>query len=293
MPRKPDRRPHKNPRPLERGRLARATTIKLVVEYEGTRYAGWQAQLNARTVAGVLQHAIEEVAGGVLELGGSGRTDAGVHALAQVAHVRLAEPCDPARLLREVNALLPADVNLLSAENAHPRFHSRHDAQSRAYLYQIARRRTAFGKRFVWWVPVPLDVAAMSRVLATIVGRHDFIAFCQESPAQKSTLVVVERAALAEHGPLLVVRLEASHYLWRMVRRLTGAIVKVGTGELSEHEFATLLAGGEAPRRLGAVSEWTAPAAGLFLERVSYAGDPPLGPIVPAIGVRAWPPPAP
>jgi tRNA pseudouridine38-40 synthase len=300
MPRRPDgpedrpsprraraRQPER--RPLERGELARAAAYKLVVEYEGTRYSGWQEQRNARTVAGALRAAIADAAGEVLDLGGAGRTDAGVHALAQVAHLRLAQPADPARLLVEVNERLPADVNLLAVERADPRFHARHDAESRSYLYQVSRRRSALGKRFTWWVPRELDVRAMTAAQALVVGQHDFAAFCQDAPAQASTQVVVLRAEAVEHGALVLLRFEASHFLWRMVRRLTGALVKVGTGELALEAFAGLVAGGAPPAGAGTVAEWTAPAAGLFLERVRYRGDPPLEPAVPAVPVGSAP----
>ncbi len=138
-------------------------TYKLIVEYEGTRYRGWQEQQNARTVTGELRHAIERVAGPVQDLGGSGRTDAGVHAAAQVAHLRLARPMEAEPLRLAVNELLPADIHILAASRAHDRFHARHEAVSRTYLYQVALRRTAFAKKFVWWVKRPLDAGAGSR----------------------------------------------------------------------------------------------------------------------------------
>ena len=169
-------------------------TFRLTLEYEGTRYRGWQEQKNARTVAGELRRALEEVAGAPIELGGAGRTDAGVHAVAQVAHLRsarrLARPFPAA-----VNEALPADIHLLSIAPADDRFHARHPAVARAYLYQIARRRTAFGKRFVWWIERPLDLDAMASAAARVVGRHDF-ARVATSAAKGSTLVVVESAEI-------------------------------------------------------------------------------------------------
>ena len=132
-------------------------TYRMTLEYEGTRYHGWQEQKNARSVSGELRRAIEEAGGTVRELGASGRTDAGVHALAQVAHLRLARQVDPEPFRRAINDRLPPDVHILSLAAAADRFHSRHDAVSRSYLYQISRRRTALAKRFVWWVKRPLD----------------------------------------------------------------------------------------------------------------------------------------
>ncbi len=278
-------RPAGERRALAPGELARAPTYKLVVEYEGTRYSGWQEQNNAKTVAGVLRAAITEAAGEVLDLGGAGRTDAGVHALAQVAHLKLAEPMELSKLAVAVNERLPADVNLLAVARAPQRFHARHDAESRSYVYQISRRRSAFGNRFAWWVDDRLDTAAMSSALATLVGEHDFAPFGQETPGPTTTKVRVFRAELVESGSLVLLRFEASHFLWRMVRRLAGALVKVGTHAITKEQFASLLAGATLPAKFGTVAEWTAPAAGLFLERVRYAGDPALGVLAPAFGI--------
>lgn len=246
-------------------------TYRLTVEYEGTRYRGWQEQKNARSVQGELRRAIEEVLDESVELGGAGRTDAGVHALAQVAHLRSRRPMRPIELERAVNDRLPADIHLLAVEPAPQRFHARHHATSRSYLYQISRRRTALAKRFVWWVRRPLDAVAMARAAARLVGRHDFARFTEKPAEQESTLVVVARCDVAEAGALILVRITASHYLWKMVRRLVGALVEVGAGELSEETFAALL-------EPGGVSAFdtaahTAPPSGLFLERVLYAEE--------------------
>jgi len=262
-------------------------TYRLLVEYEGTRYHGWQEQRNARTVAGELLRAIEKVAGPVADLGGSGRTDAGVHALAQTAHLRLSRPVDAEPFRRAVNELLPADIHLLAVGAAPSTFHSRHDAVARSYLYQVSSRRTAFGKRYVWWVKQPLDLARMEQAAALLPGRHDFELFCERGAEQKSTVVVVERAELARFGALVVVRLVASHFLWKMVRRLAGALVEVGKGEIEPAALDALIRG--APRSEDGMkpAEWTAPPSGLFLERALYPGDPPLGPVAPAIPVAA------
>jgi len=269
-------------------------TYRLTVEYEGTRYRGWQEQANARTVAGELRRACAEALGAEVELGGSGRTDAGVHALAQVAHLRwqaAGKPMPPGELLAAANERLPPDINLLAVAPAPPRFHARHDAAERSYLYQIARRRTAFAKRTVWWVRAPLDVERMRRAAAAIPGRHDFAAFCEKPAQQESTLVVVEGAEVVEAGDLLLVRLVASHFLWKMVRRLVGVLVQVGMGALPPEIVAAGLAGDPSADGLEP-ARFTAPPSGLFLERVRYAGEPPLGPLAAAtpLGARATTP---
>src|SRR5262245_5264611 len=207
-------------------------TYRLLVEYDGTRYRGWQEQANARTVAGELRAAIERVAGRVSDLGGSGRTDAGVHAAAQTAHLRITRAMDPAHLRDAVNELLPHDIHLLGVTTAPERFHARHAALSRSYVYQIATRRTAFAKRYVWWVKRPLDPARMADAAGRLAGRHDFTLFCERPAEQTSTLVVVERAEVGSAEGLILVRLVASHFLWKMVRRLVGTLVEIGTGRL-------------------------------------------------------------
>lgn len=264
-------------------------TYRLTLEYEGTRYHGWQEQKNARSVAGELRRAVEEAGETVKDLGGSGRTDAGVHALAQVAHLRLGRTVDPEALRRAVNDALPPDIHVLALAPVADKFHARHSAVSRSYLYQISRRRTALAKRSVWWVKRPLDERRMGQAAALLAGRHDFRLFCEKPGEQPSTLVEVESAELAAPGALLLVRLTASHFLWKMVRRVVGALVKVGAGELDQRGFAALLAG-ETPRGgRGLPAEWTAPPSGLFLERVLYPGDPPLPPLAPAVPVAAEP----
>ena len=144
---------------------------KLTLEYAGTRYSGWQIQQNARTVQGELNRALADIArGGKLDSYGAGRTDAGVHALGQVAHVDLGVELPPATLVARVNDALPHDINVLAAERVPARFHARHSAVARSYLYQIARRRTAFAKPFVWWVRDALDVEAMRAAGEGILG---------------------------------------------------------------------------------------------------------------------------
>jgi tRNA pseudouridine38-40 synthase len=243
--------------------------FKLTLEYAGTRYSGWQIQKNARTIQGELEHAIGEATGArAFDLYGSGRTDAGVHALRQVAHLEIETQLPPETLRRRVNDVLPADVNLLRVEKVRHTFHARHDAVARSYIYQIARRRTAFAKPFVWWVKDDLDVEAMRRLAARFVGLHDFQSFSDDDPEAKSTEVLLDAFELHEDGDLLLVHIEGSHFIWRMVRRLVGVLVAVGKGDLSEDAAAGFLhTHSPLPARL------TAPASGLFLERVYYPGD--------------------
>ncbi len=249
-------------------------TWKLTLEYDGTRYSGWAEQRNApRTVMGELRKACEDIFHGRVELGGAGRTDAGVHARAQVAHLRSESNrrFAPEQMMRLLNQALPADIAVLKVEEAPARFHARHNAIGRAYVYQIATRKTAFAKKYVWWVKEPLTVDRMNAAAALLPGRHDFTRFRAGDPARpdESPVVVVHSARIERQDGVILFRIEASHFLWRMVRRLVGALVKVGKGELTVEQFAALLAGRGAEHDVAA---WTAPASGLALERVLYPG---------------------
>ena len=169
--------------------------FKLTIEYAGTRYSGWQIQKNARTVAGEIERAIAAVTGvRQFELYGAGRTDAGVHALAQVAHLQLDTRMDAATLAWRVNDELPADINILELVRAPQRFHARHDAVARSYLYQIATRRTAFAKPYVWWVREDLHVKAMREAAAAFVGLKDFAGFAREDREDTSSQVHLKPA---------------------------------------------------------------------------------------------------
>jgi len=251
------------------------TSFKLLLEYDGSRYSGWQEQKNARTVMGELRKAAASVLHATsadVEMQGAGRTDAGVHALGQVAHVKVDRQVreTPEELLRRFNDLLPADIVVLKVERAARNFHARRDAVSRSYIYQISTRKQAFTKKTVWWVKEGLNVRAMSDAAALLVGRHDFICFraADANRPEESTVVVVESAVIEAEEEIIQFRIEASHFLWRMVRRIVGCLVRIGTGELKENDFRRLIEGH--PNAKLDVAAWTAPASGLFLEGVTY-----------------------
>jgi tRNA pseudouridine38-40 synthase len=241
-------------------------TWKVTLEYDGTRYRGWQSQKNTdRTVQAVLFHAATELFAGEVTIGGAGRTDAGVHALAQVAHLKAKKVLPEADIAWGLNERLPFDVNVLSVEKAAPRFHARHDAKSRTYLYRISRQRTAFDKRLVWWVKDRLNASAMRGAANLFEGRHDFASFCENPEGQESTIVVVEKSDVLDVFHEVHFRITASHFLWKMVRRLTGALVEVGRGNLDAAGVEKLLR-----EKSGEPAKWTAPPSGLFLEKVVY-----------------------
>jgi tRNA pseudouridine38-40 synthase len=243
--------------------------LKLTIEYAGTRYSGWQIQKNARTVQGELERAVLAATGlEGFELYGSGRTDAGVHALAQVAHLDISTNLPPDTLRRRINDALPSDIVVLRAERVRHKFHARHDAVARSYLYQVARRRTAFAKSFVWWVKEEISVPAMREAASVFVGFHDFRAFSDDEPGEKSTEVLVDAFDIYEDEDLILFHIEGSHFIWKMVRRMVGVLVEVGRGNLAPTGVQALFASDT-----GDVARLTAPASGLFLERVYYAGD--------------------
>src|SRR3954465_4622363 len=195
--------------------------FRLLIEYAGTRYSGWQIQKNARTVAGEIERAVADVSRRrEFELYGAGRTDAGVHAIGQVAHLDVSTTLPAETLRRRLNDEPPADINILSATTVPHRFHARHDAVARRYVYQIARRRTAFAKPYVWWGKEDLDVQPMRAAAAALVGMKDFSAFAETESANKaatapvkSTLVLVERLDVVEDGDIVLVVVEGSHFL--------------------------------------------------------------------------------
>ena len=256
--------------------------FRLLIEYNGSRYSGWQIQKNARTVQGELTRVIADVTGQrTFELYGSGRTDAGVHALEQVAHLDIITNLPAETLRRRINDGLPSDIHILRLELAQRRFHARHDAVGRSYLYQIARRRTAFAKHLVWWVRDELDLAKMRAAADRLSGLRDFRSFTDDRADEKSTIVAVDRIEIAEDGDLVLVRVEGSHFLWKMVRRMVGVMVDVALGGTTlEQAEQFLREESSAPARL------TAPASGLFLERVYYRGESRRPPLRGCVDVR-------
>ncbi len=260
---------------------------KLTIEYDGTRYSGWQEQKNARTVAGEIRSAASKFFQKPVELSGAGRTDAGVHALGQVAKLGSAVPADEVALMRAINDELPADINILKVEQAARDFNPRRDAQARYYLYQISTRRTAFAKKYVWWVRDRLNVELMSEAARLVAGRRDFEAFAEKRADDRSTIIAVERAEIRIDGDLILFRIVATHFLWKMVRRIVGSLVEVGRGNLDVDDFRALLEKQPQARKNFSVAAHTAPPSGLFLERVVYDKQD-LPDLVAACPVKKW-----
>lgn len=242
---------------------------KIVLEYDGTSYSGWQKQKNAKSIQGALITAAEGFLGTPVDIQGAGRTDAGVHALAQTAHLETNKKINPETLRIGLNDNLPAGINILHAEYAPPRFHARHHAVSRSYLYLISRRRTAFGKRYVWWIKDSLDIKKMRQALGIFAGFHDFSSFADKRmDKEASTEVDIENVQIREFDDIIALRIAGSHFLWKMVRRIVGVTAEAGRGKISVSAIEQMLDSySEAPAHL------TAPPSGLFLEAVLYEGD--------------------
>jgi tRNA pseudouridine38-40 synthase len=251
--------------------------FKIYLEYSGANYSGWQKQPNEtkiKTVQGTLIKAVQEVfrknkgQNKYIDLQGSGRTDAGVHAAEQVAHLDCETMLAPEILKMKINDELPSDINILEIEKAPNDFHARHDAASREYLYVISKRRTAFEKRYVWWIKDKLDVKKMKQASELFEGMHDFRNFSEKSPEDKSTKCLVESLEVTEDKNKIYIRIRASHFLWKMVRRIVGTLAEAGRGKVNNDIISALIAGKANPKFNPA--EYTAPPSGLFLEKIYY-----------------------
>ena len=242
---------------------------KLTIEYDGSRYHGWQFQRESPTIMGALMTAIRDVYDDMpFELYGAGRTDAGVHALGQVAHFDINSNMPINRALRDLNQALPRSIAILSMEQAHSRFHARHDAVSRSYVYHIALRKSAFGRNHTWWVKDNINLDTMAETAMLLEGMHDFKSFGRTEQKGGSTLVELQRLRIFELGDSIVIHVLGSHFLWRMVRRLVGTLVEVGCGGLSPKQVESFL-----HHESDIPTQLIAPPSGLYLEHVYYPGD--------------------
>jgi tRNA pseudouridine38-40 synthase len=255
------------------------SAYRLLLEYDGGRYHGWQRQgerqtaQGIRTVAGTLERTLHEAGFSVATLGGSGRTDIGVHAAGQVAHLHLTggPAPSPAVLQRAFDEGLPADVAVRSVSLCSPAFHARHDALERSYLYQLSLRRTAFAKPYVWWVKGRLDLAALEACWRLFEGPHDMGAFADLEPGEDARCQI-RACELVREGSLVLLRVTARSFLRRQVRRMVGAAVLCGLGKENPVSIARAL---QAPTPQATLhwAENAAPSSGLFLERVHYPGE--------------------
>ena len=244
--------------------------IKIVLEYDGSRYDGWQKQGNTdNTIQGKIEAILYKWSVEEIEIHGSGRTDAGVHARGQVANFHIDQKiCPNAKTAMEyLNQYLPEDVRVLSAEEMPDRFHSRLLAVRKTYSYSVdmAPKKSVFERKYVWGLGEHLDLAAMRMAAEYFVGEHDFKSFCSNKKMKKSTVRTIETIRIEETGTKVVFSYTGNGFLYNMVRILTGTLVEVGLGKRKPEEMKTILA---AMNREAA--GMTAPPEGLFLESVEY-----------------------
>ena len=243
---------------------------KLTIEYDGTPFVGWQVQDNGPTVEGQLRAAARALAGDEVAVQGAGRTDAGVHALGQVAHVDFARdwPVDTVRDALN-HHLRPAPIAVLEAEKVGEDFHARFSARARHYRYRIVNRRAppALARHRAWWVPVALDAAAMAEAANALLGRHDFTTFRSAQCQARSPTKTLDRLTVSRcpDGDEIIIEASARSFLHHQVRSMVGSLKLVGEGKWSRHDLRAAL---EARDR--AVCGPVAPAAGLYLVRVDY-----------------------
>ena len=241
---------------------------KLTIQYDGTRYRGWQVQGNTDlTIQGKLEGVLSRLTGQLVEVHGSGRTDAGVHALGQVANVKLPHPVEPSELLGELNRYLPADIGVIAAEPAPERFHARLNARSKTYRYRIWNSAipNVLERSYLYVLPEPLDVAAMERAAADLVGTHDFRSFCGLKRFKKSTVRTITDISITQDGAEVRLEVTGNGFLMRMVRILAGTLVEVGLGQREADSMPAVLAAQDR-----AAAGPALPAQGLALVRVEY-----------------------
>ena len=241
--------------------------IKVVLEYDGANFAGWQQQARGRTVEAELKQALRSITGEDLKVFGSGRTDAGAHAEGQAANFHTDGRISPRRMMAALNARLPADVAVLSAEEVSEDFHARYSARWRCYRYRYLDRqgRPALERGRCWHVRAPLDVDAMTKAAGALVGRHDWTSFCSASEPADARVREMRSATIARRGEFVELELVAEGFLRGMVRSIAGALVEVGSGRRPARWVGEVLRSRD---RRQAVR--TAPAGGLTLMEVIY-----------------------
>lgn len=241
---------------------------RLVLKYDGSRYDGWQKQGNTEnTVQGKLEDILLKLAGEPIAVIGSGRTDAGVHALAQTANFHGDFDLTPEEIMAYLNRYLPEDIAVVSADLAADLFHSRLNASEKTYLYRIEMgpRKDVFQRKFCYGLGKRLSVKAMREAAACLVGTHDFKSFCSNKRMKKSTVRSISDITMETEGTMLLIRYRGNGFLQHMVRIMTGTLIKVGLKEISPGDMEGILNKGDRQ-----AAGFTAPAEGLFLESVKY-----------------------
>ena len=241
--------------------------LRLDICYDGTRYRGWQ-RLPGKddTIQGKLETTLSRILGEPIEISGSGRTDAGVHAKGQVANFHCASAMASGEILQQLRRYLPEDIGIYSCKDVSPRFHARLNAREKTYQYRIwnSDGPCVFDRRFVTVMAEPLDLDAMHQAAEYLCGQHDFSAFCGNARMKKSTIRYIRSIEIQRHGEEIRIRLTGNGFLHNMVRILVGTLVEVGRGERAADSIPVLFGGKRAE------AGFLAPAQGLCLEEVMY-----------------------
>ena len=245
-------------------------TVKLILEYDGSRYAGWQRQPDQPTIQEAVETALFQLTQETVSVIGAGRTDAGVHALGQVASFRIARTWTPRAWMRGLNARLPEDIAVRSVAMVSDDFHARYGARGKLYEYRILNRseRPALDRAYLWHVHKPLDPSAMARAAAHLTGSHDFSSFEGALTDNEDPVCDLRQLSVQKEGDLIRIRAYADRFLKHMVRAVVGTLVEVGHARRTPESLETILA---AKDRTAAGR--TAPPHGLFLVRVDYDGE--------------------
>ena len=242
--------------------------FKITVEYDGSAYHGWQRQAEDRTIQGEIENALMTMTGNSITLTGSGRTDAGVHALSQAANFRCATSLTPETFLKGLNSLLPEDIVITSCKTVPEKFHARYDVKSKVYHYRILNRLlpAAISRQYAWHIRKKLNLSAMQEALRCVIGSHDFRAFEGSGSPRTSTIRCIIKADLVKtDNDYLVLKIEGDGFLKFMVRNIVGTLVDVGFDKITPDDFKQILVSKN--RNLAGI---TAPAHGLFLIEVKY-----------------------
>lgn len=243
---------------------------RMQIQYDGTRFRGWQRQASTGdTIQGKLEAILTKQFGETVEIDGASRTDAGVHALAQIAnfHIREEKAVDPSELQKEINRYLPEDIAVTGVAAAGERFHSRLNATGKTYEYHLMRSGTynVFARKYAWQMSEPLDIEAMREAAGHLLGSHDFRSFCTKAAKKKSTVRTIRLLEIYETKNEIVIEITGNGFLYNMVRILVGTLVEVGRGQRRPEEIPRILE----KRERKAAGE-TAPACGLFLKQIYY-----------------------
>lgn len=242
--------------------------LKLTIEYDGARYLGWQRLGNSdKTIQGKIEHALTQITGEPTEIVGSGRTDAGTHARAQVANFKTQSTIGTAELLATLNNLLPRDIVVKKIEEVQERFHARYNAKGKQYSYYVwnAEIPSAFERNYSFHYPKQLDVTGMTAACDKLLGTHDFIGFSSLKKTKKSTVRTIEKLTIEQEGQLLHFTFAGDGFLHKMVRIIMGTLLEIGAGELSVDTIDEVL-----EHKIRSTAGMTVPAQGLFLDEVYY-----------------------